>query len=51
MFWIPKILVDKKMKNTGTLDYLRQTNRETKENQMDKKDKMLLSIKLTRIVF
>ena len=30
------------MKNTRTLDYLRQTNRETKENQRDKKGKILL---------
>ena len=45
MFWIPKILVEKKMKNTQTLDYLRETNRERKENQRDKKGK------LARIVF
>ena len=42
MFWIPKILVEKKTKNTRTLNYVRQTNRETKENQTDKKGKMLL---------
>ena len=42
MFRIPKILVEKKTKNTRTLNYLRQTNTETKENQRDKKGNMLL---------
>ena len=40
MFRTPKILVEKK--NTRTLNYVRQTNRETKENQRDKKGKILL---------
>ena len=40
IFWIPKALVEKK--NTSTLNYARQTNRETKRNQSNKKDKMLL---------
>ena len=42
MFWIPKILVAKKTKNTSTLNYVRQTNRETQKNLRDKKGKMLL---------
>ena len=42
MFWIPKILAYReKTKNTRSLDYVRQTNRETKENLQDKKGKML----------
>ena len=42
MFRIPKILVEKIQKTLRTLNYVRQTNRETKENQRDKKGKMLL---------
>ena len=42
MFRIPKILVEKKQKNTRILHFVRRTNRETKENQRDKKDKILL---------
>ena len=42
MFGIPKILVEKKTKNTRTLNYVRQSNTETKENQRDKKGKILL---------
>ena len=42
MFRIPKILVEKIQKTLRTLNYVRQTNRETKENQRDKNGKMLL---------
>ena len=42
MFRIPRILVEKIQKTLRTLNYVRQTNRETKENQRDKNGKMLL---------
>ena len=42
MFRIPKILVEKKTKNTRTLNCVRQSNTETKENQREKKGKILL---------
>ena len=42
MFRIPEILVEKKQKNTRILHFVRRTKSETKENQRDKKDKILL---------
>ena len=42
MLWIPDILVEKKTKKIRTLNYVRQTNTETKEKQRGKKGKIII---------
>ena len=51
MFRIPKILVEKKQKNTRTLNYVDRLTEKQKKTKATKKAKYCYLIKLARVVF